>query len=72
MNNNQYDEIKDLLKRSRLLTEQPIGAPNIGNDIEAKIEKYRQKTPQEKLELRSIDSGPFNQKLTDFIDKNIF
>jgi molecular chaperone GrpE (heat shock protein) len=38
------------------------------NDIEAKIEKYRQKTPQEKLELRSLDSGPFNQKLTDFFD----
>ena len=36
------------------------------NDIEAKIEKYREKTPQEKLELRSIDSGPFNQKLSDF------
>jgi hypothetical protein len=40
------------------------------NDIEAKIEKYREKTPQEKLELRSLDSGPFNQKLTDFfVDK---
>jgi hypothetical protein len=36
------------------------------NDIETKIEKYRPKTPQEKLELRSLDSGPFNQKLTDF------
>ena len=36
------------------------------NDIEQKIEKYREKTPQEKLELRSLDSGPFNQKLTDF------
>jgi len=38
------------------------------NDIESKIEKYRQKTPQEKLELRSLDSGPFNQKLTDFFE----
>jgi hypothetical protein len=36
------------------------------NDLESKIEKYRPKTPEEKLELRSIDSGPFNQKLTDF------
>ena len=36
------------------------------NDIETKIEKYREKTPQEKLELRSLDSGPYNQKLTDF------
>ena len=36
------------------------------NDLEAKIEKYRPKTNQEKLELRSLDSGPYNQKLTDF------
>ena len=40
------------------------------NSLEAKVDKYREKTPQEKLELRSLDSGPFNQKLTDFfIDK---
>jgi len=38
------------------------------NDIEAKVEKYRDKTPQEKLELRSLDSGPFNQKLSDFFE----
>lgn len=38
------------------------------NDIESKIEKYREKTPQEKLELRSLDSGPYNQKLTDFFE----
>ena len=36
------------------------------NNIETKLDKYRPKTAQEKLELRSIDSGPFNQKLTDF------
>ena len=36
------------------------------NDLESKIEKYRPKTPQEKLELRSLDSGPYNQKLEDF------
>jgi hypothetical protein len=36
------------------------------NDLEAKIDKYRPKTPEEKLELRSLDSGPYNQKLTDF------
>jgi hypothetical protein len=40
------------------------------NSLEEKIEKYRPKTPQEKLELRSLDSGPYNQKLSDFfIDK---
>jgi len=38
------------------------------NNIESKIEKYREKTPQEKLELRSYDSYPFNQKLSDFFE----
>jgi hypothetical protein len=36
------------------------------NSMEEKIEKYRPKTPQEKLELRTLDSGPFHQKLSDF------
>lgn len=36
------------------------------NDLEAKIERYREKTPQEKLELRTYDSYPYNQKLSDF------
>lgn len=36
------------------------------NTIENKLEKYREKTPQEKLELRTYDSYPFNQKLSDF------
>jgi hypothetical protein len=36
------------------------------NSLEDKIEKYREKTPQEKLELRSLDSYPYNQKLSDF------
>jgi hypothetical protein len=31
-----------------------------------KVEKYRVKTPEEKLELRTLDSGPYNQKLSDF------
>ena len=40
------------------------------NSLEDKIEKYRPKTPEEKLELRSLDSGPYKQKLSDFfIDK---
>lgn len=38
------------------------------NSLEQKVEKYRPKTPEEKLELRSLDSGPFNQKLSDFFD----
>ena len=39
------------------------------NSIESKIEKYRVKTPEEKLQLRSLDSGPFNQKLSQFFDE---
>lgn len=38
------------------------------NDLEVKVEKMRPKTAQEKLELRSLDSGPFNQKLSDFFE----
>jgi hypothetical protein len=38
------------------------------NDLEDKVEKYREKTPQERLELRTLDSGPFNQKLSQFFD----
>ena len=38
------------------------------NDLESKFEKYRTKTPEEKLELRSLDSYPYNQKLTDFFE----
>lgn len=40
------------------------------NSLETKIEKYREKSPEEKLQLRSLDSYPYNQKLTDFfVDK---
>lgn len=42
------------------------------NDLESKVEKYRQKSPEEKLQLRSLDSYPYNQKLTDFfVDKSV-
>lgn len=40
------------------------------NDLESKFDQFRPKTPEEKLELRSLDSGPFKQKLSDFfVDK---
>ena len=39
------------------------------NNIETKIEKYRVKSPEEKMELRSLDSGPFNQKLSQFFQE---
>lgn len=38
------------------------------DSLDTKFEKYRQKTPEEKLQLRSLDSYPFSQKLTDFFD----
>lgn len=44
------------------------GIMNKLNSLESKIEKYREKTPQERLELRTYDSYPFNQKLSDFFD----
>jgi hypothetical protein len=36
--------------------------------LETKFDRYREKTPEEKLMLRSLDSYPYNQKLTDFFD----
>ena len=41
------------------------------NSVEDKIDRYRPKTPEEKLELRSLDSGPFKQKLSDFFDDKL-
>ena len=38
------------------------------NDIEFALEKFRPKSAEEKLALRTIDSGPFNKKLSDFFD----
>jgi hypothetical protein len=38
------------------------------NSLESKVEKYRQKSPEEKLELRTLDSGPFNQKLSQYFE----
>ena len=36
------------------------------DELEGKFEKYRPQTPVEKLELRYLDSGPFNQKPSDY------
>ena len=57
MNNNQYDEIKYLLKRSKLLTEQPIGAPNIGNDIEQRINQDVNKTSKDQYKKYRVSGG---------------
>ena len=62
--NNLFNQLNDL--QSKLGEMDNI--MNKLNSLENKIEKYREKTPQEKLELRTYDSYPFNQKLTDFFD----
>jgi hypothetical protein len=36
------------------------------DDLGAKVEAVKEPTPQEKLEMRSLDSYPFNQKPQDF------
>lgn len=36
------------------------------NDLETTVEKYRPKSAEEKLQLRALDSYPYNQKLSDF------
>lgn len=40
-------------------------------DLENKIEETMPKTPEQKLELRSLDSYPYNVKLDDFWKKDI-
>jgi hypothetical protein len=62
--NNLFGQLNDL--QSRLGEMDNI--MNKLNTLENKIEKYREKTPQEKLELRTYDSYPFNQKLSQFFD----
>ena len=62
--NNLFGQISSL--ESRLKEMDSI--MNKLNSLEMKIEKYREKTPQEKLELRTYDSYPFNQKLSDFFE----
>jgi len=65
-----FDQLFGYLKNLESKLGEMDGLVNKLNSIETKIEKYREKTPQEKLQLRSLDSGPFTQKLTDFFDDN--
>jgi hypothetical protein len=62
--NNLFNQLNDL--QSKLGEMDNI--MNKLNSLENKIEKYREKTPQEKLELRTYESYPFNQKLSQFFD----
>jgi len=65
--NNLFSHLEDL--ESKLSNMDAIVSKL--NDLEAKVEKYRPKTNQEKLELRTLDSGPFNQKLSSFFEDKI-
>jgi hypothetical protein len=62
--NNLFNQLNDL--QSKLGEMDAI--MNKLNSLETKLEKYREKTPQEKLELRTYDSYPFSQKLSQFFD----
>jgi len=58
---NEYDEIKNLLKKSRLLTEQPTPGPiNLAKDIEKSAEDSMNKdenNPREKTKKYRISGG---------------
>ena len=62
---NLFDQIKQM--ESKLAEMDQLVVKIDG--IESKLEKYRPKTPQEKLALRSLDSGPYKQNLADFFDE---
>jgi hypothetical protein len=61
---NLFDQIK---KMEEKLAEMDSLASKI-DSLETKLDKFRPKTPQEKLALRSLDSGPFKQNLADFFN----
>lgn len=62
--NNLFGQLSSLESKLKEMD----GIMNKLNSLEMKIEKYREKTPQERLELRTYDSYPFNQKLSDFFE----
>lgn len=62
--NNLFDQIKTMETK---LGEMDQLVSKI-DSLDAKVEKYRPKTAKEKLELRSLDSGPFKQNLADFFE----
>ena len=60
--NNLFDQLNKMQEKLGEM-DQIVGKID---SLEAKVDKMRPKTAQEKLELRSLDSGPFKQKLSDF------
>lgn len=63
--NNLFSQLKNMEEK---LSEMDKLVSKI-DSLETKFDKFRPKTPQEKLELRSLDSGPFKQNLSDFFDE---
>lgn len=63
--NNLFGQINKLESKLSELD----GVLNKLDNLEKKVEKYKPPTAEEKLELRSLDSYPFTQKLSDFFDE---
>ena len=67
----QQGYFEQLFKQLSALEDKLEGMDEIVNKInslETMVQKMKPKTPEERLELRSLDSGPFNQKLSDFFE----
>tara|TARA_R110002020_G_scaffold136763_3_gene305258 strand:- start:248 stop:1012 length:765 start_codon:yes stop_codon:yes gene_type:complete len=67
------DKLESLMSMLDGMEEKLSGMDQLMNQIsslEQKIEKYRPKSEEEKLDLRKQDSGPFDQSLSDFWDDN--
>ena len=63
------EQLNSLLTKLEDLESQLGSMDDMVNQIESleqKIEKYRPKTQEEKLEARKYDSGPYNRSLVDF------
>tara|TARA_R110001592_G_scaffold162262_1_gene395360 strand:+ start:2756 stop:3514 length:759 start_codon:yes stop_codon:yes gene_type:complete len=66
--NNKLESLMSMLDG---MEEKLSGMDQLMNQIsslEQKIEKYRPKTEEEKIEMRKLDSGPYNQSLANFWD----
>ena len=69
MADKQEEYFENLFNQIKTMEEKLAEMDNIVQKIDildAKVERYMPKTPQEKLELRSLDSGPYKQNLADF------
>lgn len=75
MADKQEEYFENLFNQIKAMEEKLAGMDDVIQKIDlldAKVEKYRPKTAKEKLELRSLDSGPFKQNLADFFkDKEV-